>query len=188
VPLSTAAARLSAFNDGTPWEFGPPFPDGAVDQADRQTVAYGYAGILAAEAAALADLRPALRAFLLADPTVAAAVGARIYPNRLPQGVRATAIVYRRPNRRGDHHMQGPSGLARGLWQLACWSESLDGAAALARAVKDRLEGWQGPMTDPDGNIVQVQGAFLETARDAYDDDTELRGVLAEYAIWHETR
>jgi hypothetical protein len=45
--IDTAAKRLSSFCDGMPWNFGPPFPDGTIDQGDRQTVAFTYSGILA---------------------------------------------------------------------------------------------------------------------------------------------
>jgi len=45
--MDTAAKRASAVNVGSPWRGILPFPDGVIDQGDRQTVAFMYSGILA---------------------------------------------------------------------------------------------------------------------------------------------
>jgi len=44
--IDTAAKRSSALDHEEPWQFGIPFPDGAVSQADRQHLAHTYSGIL----------------------------------------------------------------------------------------------------------------------------------------------
>ena len=129
------------------------------------------------------DLRPALRAFLLADTAIAAVVAVRIFPSVLPQGVSATSLVYHRVSGFGDHHMEGPSGYAVGRWQIAAWSESLDTAEALANLVKYRLDGYRGGMGSG-GQAVKVQGAFYESDNPpAYDAARRLYSVGRDYMI-----
>ena len=48
--LDTANKRGSALSTARPWLIGAPFPDGLFDQADRQQIAWAYAGILAGSA------------------------------------------------------------------------------------------------------------------------------------------
>lgn len=45
--MDTANKRASAVNVRCPWRGILPFPDSSIDQGDRQTVAFMYAGILA---------------------------------------------------------------------------------------------------------------------------------------------
>lgn len=47
--LDTALKRASAVNVGCPWRGILPFPDGSVDQPDRQVVPVLYSGIEAVE-------------------------------------------------------------------------------------------------------------------------------------------
>lgn len=137
------------------------------------------------------DIRPALRAFLLADAQVSAMVGgARIFPLKLPQGVREPSVVYSRITGFGDHHMAGASGLTRPRFQVDAWAESVDAATRLADLVKDRLDGYRGPMTVPGSppETVAVQGVFFETERESYDGDAELYRISRDYLIWWEER
>ena len=138
------------------------------------------------------DLRPALRAFLLADADIAAAVGSsRVFPVVLPQEQNGqTSIVYTRISGRGDHHMQGPSGLDRVRVQVDAWAVEPDAADELARAVKARLDGYLGPMP-MDGSPpveVTVQGVFLDSARDDYDSNAKMHRVSQDFMIWFEER
>jgi hypothetical protein len=140
----------------------------------------------------IADVRPALRSFLLNDATVSAAVGGeRIFPVVLPQGERGASIVYNRVSAVGDHHMQGASGLAMVRMQIDAWAELQDDADVLARAVKDVLDGYQGPMGDegsPPGPAVAVQGAFFDNQRDEFQSDIQMYRASADYLIWFEER
>lgn len=132
----------------------------------------------------LKDLRPALRAFLLADTGIAAAVGGkRIFPSVMPQGVRSTSLVYTIVSGIGDHHMQGASGLMMNRMQITAWSETLDGAAALALLVQERLDGYRGPMTSTAGTV-KVQGVFYETDNPhQFDDVRSLHAIGRDYMV-----
>lgn len=133
---------------------------------------------------AVKDIRPALRAFLLGDATLSTTVGgARIYPVRLPQGITAASLVYNRISGVGDHHMQGPSGLARPRIQIDAWAPTADGASALADLVKARLDGYRGEMGSGPA-VVTVHGVFFDGERDLpFDDASKLYGVSRDYFV-----
>jgi hypothetical protein len=141
----------------------------------------------------LYDIRPALRAYLLADSTIAAMVGTRIHPTVLPQGATATtpAIVYNVVSEVTDHVTTGASGLVMVRLQLDAYAPKADDADALARAVKERIDGKAGIWTygngsPPDG--VKVQGVFSETARTGYEADAEMFRVGRDFLIHFDER
>lgn len=140
----------------------------------------------------IADLRPALRAFLLGDSAVNAAVGGkRIYPLKLPQGELLPSLVLVLVSGAGDHTMQGASGLARPRYQVDAWAQTLDLASALKILTKGRLDGYAGPMAwtaDAITTTVNVQGCFFESEREDYDAVAKLYRSSADYLIWFEER
>lgn len=138
----------------------------------------------------LKDIRIGLRAFLIADAAIAAAVAEvggtkwRVYPVRLPQATTGASIVYNRISGQGDHHMQGPSGLARVRMQIDCWAPSHDTSTSLADIVKEAIDGYQGMM-----GSVFVQGVFFDGERDLdFDDATKFYGVSRDYMITYAER
>lgn len=143
----------------------------------------------------LKDIRPALRAFLLADSAIAAATvetgGAtwRVYTVKLPQGKTAPSIVFTRISGIGDHHNEGPSGLARPRIQIDVWAggENPDAAAVLADLVKDRIDGYRGVMGSGD-YAVNIDGVFFDSEREDFDDTASLWRVSRDYFIWYKER
>ncbi len=131
------------------------------------------------------DIRPALREFLLGDSGIAAVVVARVYPVVLPQGVKLASVVYTKISGFGDYKMQGPTGLAHPRYQLGAWAPTFDAATALANLVKDRIDGYSGPMGSG-ANLVTVQGVFCADERESYDDIVQLYGVSRDFFIWNE--
>lgn len=140
----------------------------------------------------LADLRVGLRAYLLDDSTISAAVGGvRVYPIKLPQGQTLTSIVHTRISGQGDHHMEGPSGLNRGRVQIDCWSTSADAADLLARQVKERIDGYRGSILwgdDSPEEAIVVQGIFFESEREDFDDVAQMYRSSKDYIVWYEER
>lgn len=133
---------------------------------------------------ALVDLRPGLRAYLLADTDISAAVGGdRVYSLILPQGQKQASIVYSKISGIGDHHMQGPSGLARPRMQVDSWAVDQDEANALARLVKGRLDGFVGQM-----DTVTVLGTFFDLDHENYDDNVGMFRVSQDYFVWFSER
>jgi hypothetical protein len=136
----------------------------------------------------LADVRPGLRAYLLADSGISALVGgARIYAVHLPQGETQASIVFSRISGLGDHHMQGPSGLARPRLQIDCWAASIDAAFALSNMVKERIDGFRGDMpygANSPQDLITVRGVFFDSEREDYDDTAKLYRASCDYFIW----
>jgi hypothetical protein len=132
----------------------------------------------------LADIRPALRTFLLEFSTLAAEIGGeRIHAVVLPQGVTAPSIVYNRISGLGDHSIQAPTGLAQVRMQIDAYAQTQGQADELSRLIKERLDGYSGPMGD-----VTVQGVFYDTMRDDYQDDVKLYRVSQDFMIVFEER
>lgn len=130
----------------------------------------------------VADIRPALRTFLLADASISTAVGgARVYPVVLPQGQRLASIVYNRISGEGFHHMQGASRLAKLRMQIDAYAPQADDASALADLIKERIDGYRGAM-----GSVTVQGVFYDTERDDYQPDVDLHRASRDYLIVYE--
>lgn len=131
------------------------------------------------------DIRPALREFLLGDSNIVALVVARVYPIVLPQGTKLASVVYTRISGAGDYTMTGRSGYVRPRFQIDAWSPSADAAVALANRVRDRVDGYSGPMGSGE-NLITVQGVFMAGERESYDDVVQMFGVGRDFFIHHE--
>lgn len=140
----------------------------------------------------LQDLRPGLRAYLLADSNISSIVGgSRVYAIKLPQGQVLASIVFSKISGIGDYHLQGPSGLSRPRIQIDCWAQSTDAASALGALVKERIDGFRGLMSygsDSPQASVEVLGSFLDSEREDYDDTAKLYRVSLDYLIWFRER
>lgn len=148
----------------------------------------------------LQDFRVGLRAYLLDDATIAAAIDSgasasrryRLFPVTLPQGEVRTSIVYSRISGQGDHHMEGASGLNRTRVQIDCWAQTADAADSLARLVKERIDGYRGSMLwgeDSPAEAIVVQGIFYESEREDWEKGPpELYRSSKDYIVWFEER
>lgn len=131
------------------------------------------------------DLRPGFRAYLLADPAIAAIIGVRIFANVIPQEEPRASVVVSTISGRGDHHMEGPTGLVRPRLQIDAWAPDDDVATTLANLVRDRIDGFSGVMGEGDAAIT-VQGVFLTDERSGYDDETKLYRLGRDYFVNYE--
>lgn len=127
------------------------------------------------------DWRVPLRAFLLTDATLAAA---KVYPLVLPQGLQ-TGVVYQIISNIGEYNNDGPSGLARPRIQIDYYAKTSDGAWALARAGKDLISGYSGPMGSG-GSQINVQGVFLDSEGEEVDEASKLYRVRQDYFVTFE--
>jgi hypothetical protein len=131
------------------------------------------------------DIRPALRTFLLADPTINGLVGGyRIHSVRLPQDQTEPSVVYIKVSETGDYHMAGDSGLGQVRMQIDAWAQNGDGATNLANAVYDRLTGNRSVISF-DSETLDMRGAFLENGRDDYDEVSQLYRASRDFIIWY---
>lgn len=143
----------------------------------------------------MVEIYRALRAFLLADATIASAVGPRIYPQKLPQTVSYPAITILRVSAVRENVLKGKASLARPRYQIDCWVRETTGGTAfttaqdLGGAVRARLEGYSGVMTDPTTSppTDYQTGVTFDDERDLFDPDVN-GGYFrhsADYFVWH---
>jgi hypothetical protein len=143
----------------------------------------------------MVEIYRALRAFLLADATIAAAVGTRIYPQKLPQAVTYPAITILRVSAPRANVLKGKASLARPRYQIDCWVRETTGATAftvaqdLGGAVRSRLEGYNGVMTDPTTSppTDYQTGVTFDDERDLFDPDVN-GGYFrwsGDFFVWH---
>ena len=127
------------------------------------------------------SLETAMRAYVLADATVAAAVGTRMYSRKPPQTPVVPYIVYQRIDTRRQHDMDGPDGLPRPRVQIACWAANVTSATDLAAAVRKRLDGYRGAWGD-----VVIGSCLCVGESDTDDPETGRAGVRQDYMIQFE--
>lgn len=129
------------------------------------------------------DIRPALRSFVLGSAPIASVVAGRMFPGKLPQGTTAASIVYNRISGAGDYHMQGLSGFAKHRFQIDAWAPTAESASTLADLIRDRIDGYQGPMGADSPPTVDVQGVFMVDQREDYDDAANLYRMSRDFFI-----
>ena len=103
------------------------------------------------------------------NETIAALVGARIWPNRLPQGVVLPAVRYRRISAVavGNSH-DGQSDLTRARFEFAAHADSYDEARAVVAGIMARLKDFQGTLGGQ-----QVYGTWIDNDIDGWMSDTQ---------------
>lgn len=140
----------------------------------------------------LIDVRPAIRAYLLADNEIANLVGSRVFPIVLPQGVIQPAIVYHIIDETESYHYQGPSGLVAARLQIDSIARSSDTATNLSTLAKERLGGFSGTLTygpnSPPDSIEVQSIQFLNTQPEDYDNDLQLYTKRRDYMVWFAER
>jgi len=118
-----------------------------------------------------------MRAFLLANTSIAAIVSGRAYPLRLPQKVDFSAhkgaLVLTRVDDIGAAHLRGPNAQSRARIQVDAWAQQFDDATALGRMCRQRLNGYSGIWTDgasPAAEI-RVQAILADSESDFTEED-----------------
>jgi len=143
----------------------------------------------------MVEIYRALRLFLLADATIAASVGTRIYPVKLPQGALYPAITVLKVSEFTAKVLKGKASLARPRYQIDCWMWEKSSATAYTDAqtlgglVRSRLEGYSGVMSDPAPSPPADYDTDVEYdgARDLFDPDVN-GGYFrwsGDFLIWH---
>jgi uncharacterized protein DUF3168 len=137
-------------------------------------------------------LGAALRAYLLDDVQIAALVGNRVYPLRLPQKVTLPAIVLTRISGLRFAHLRGADALARPRYQVDCWAATHDAASRLGALCRQRLNGYTGTWSDADSPATTIPVTILLDAdgdRDLFDEDISGGSCRhsADYFVWHGT-
>jgi hypothetical protein len=143
------------------------------------------------------DIFKVLRDFILADPALAAALGTRVYPIKLPQTVEYPAMTIQRITGVALPPLKGRASLARPRYQCDVWTREGDASAAeeaqqIGRLLSDRLEGavfraLDATVSPAAERIIAVE---FETDRDLYEPDVNNKGYYrysADYFVHHQT-
>ncbi len=123
----------------------------------------------------------ALRAFLLARPSIVALVGARIYPQILPQKPTYPAITYAQASGVRLRILEGPAGRARPRISINSWADTHETMDAVADAVRAALDGYAGPMGD-----LNVGSVVLDNEFETFEEEARMHRKLQDYIISHE--
>lgn len=83
-----------------------------------------------------------IKALLLADTTIAAAVGPRVTPVVLRQETGLPCLVYRRLDSTPDYTLAGRAGWRTVTIQVTCWADDYTEARTLAEAVRKKLDAY----------------------------------------------
>lgn len=131
-----------------------------------------------------------LRAVLLDDTAILAAVDQRIYPTQLPDAPTYPAIVLTKITGRGEYDLQGEAGVEEARVQVDIYSE--DGASALIALrtlVRRRLSGFSGgPASSPVSCAIQDTRCITDsdfTVTDTERTGPRLRRRLMEFIVWN---
>ena len=118
-------------------------------------------------------------AFLEADAALAALVGTRLYPVRLPQSPGLPAMTFAVVSGFRWHAFTGPLGLVRQRVQWDIFASTYNETVAIADVFRLRLDGYSGP-----ANGGEIQAAFFRTERDLFEESVELYRRSIDYDLF----
>lgn len=125
------------------------------------------------------SIETGLRTHLINNAAVAALVGSRVYPMRLPQGFVLPAISYQRISGPRQYDSVGATGRVHSRFQVNCWAETYAGARDLANKVRLALNDHRGVLGDK-SNVGSIE---LVADRDDFETSTEFNRVILEFII-----
>lgn len=128
----------------------------------------------------MAHVLDAIRARLIADTTVATAVGTAIYPVTLPQNPPDKSITLTLINEGRGHTLTGEYS-PNSLVQIDCWATAYSDSVSIADAVSASLESFRGTM----GSILYVSACLQRSRQTLYESDTLQNRVVLEFDVWH---
>jgi hypothetical protein len=131
-------------------------------------------------------LEVGLRAYLLSHTTITNLVAQRVHYGRMLQNSNFPVVVFHIIHEYRVESMSGGSGLVRALVQIDHWAKDILQAAALAKATREVLQGYQGGVWGTSPNTVTVQGVHSIGGRRGFEPDVNEDRVIHEYHIWYE--
>ncbi len=127
------------------------------------------------------------RVRLLADSSVSALVGTRIYALVLPQKPTLPAATYQRISGPRLQNLSGDAGRGVARVQIDSWASTYLEAQSLAAAIRLSLNGFIGVLSDG-SSPASTRGVVirLDNERDDFEPDSDLYRVSQDYLINHE--
>lgn len=140
----------------------------------------------------MANVFYAVRSFILADTTVAALIGTRLYPIKAPQGGTYPLVTMQKIVELRSHHLRGTQTLAAPRYQIDAWvkesGSSFTVAQTIADAIRRRIDGFAGVLSTPGSPSTSFRVAILyDDARDLFESDVSggFYRTSTDYVIWH---
>ncbi len=116
---------------------------------------------------------------LIADPTVSALIGTRVYPVILPDDPTLPGATYQRASAVRDYTTTGAVSLSRIRLQIDCWALSYAEVKQLDAATRSCLEFFTGTL--PDGTY--VDSITIDSSQDLFESDARYYRVMTDYII-----
>lgn len=141
------------------------------------------------------SMNAGLRTFVLNDATVAGLVGARMYrAGVVPAGAPSPYLVFQRISEPSSHTHSAADTRTRSTWQIDAYgtydpnteagAAMFDTVEALDDAVRDRLDGYTGPLgSHTDCYAMHENSIDLPEMTEDGSDRVEVR-TMQQYAIW----
>ena len=135
------------------------------------------------------DIQEALFYHLTHTAAVAALVSTRVYPRIAPQDATLPNLVYWKVsrNQKRAHNDQPGSGQKHLVYrriQINCTATSPDGADALAKAVRQALDSYQGIMGGSGG--LRVYSTFAENVNDGFEFESNNSAAIVDVMIGYQ--
>jgi hypothetical protein len=138
-----------------------------------------------------------IRAFVLGDAAIVAAVGTRVYPVKLPQNPTYPAMTIQRISGVDFPPLKGRASLARPRYQFDVWTKEGVGSAfetvqTVGQLLRDRLEGRNVDLLDASVSPAEYRRFSFEfdSDRDLFEPDAVSSGYYrysADYFVMHQT-
>lgn len=137
-----------------------------------------------------------IRAYVLGDAAIAAVIGTRFYPIKVPQNPTYPAITMQRISGVRFPPLKGRASLARPRYQFDVWTKEgvLNAYAtsqSLGQLLLARLEGKNVDLLDASVSPAEYRRFSFEFDSDHDSFETDVNGgfyrYTADYFIWHQT-
>lgn len=137
-----------------------------------------------------------IRAYVLADPLIAAQIGTRLWPLKLPQNPTTPAMVLQEISGSPQGKLKGPASLDRPRYQFDVYTKEGTGSAfetvtTIGSLLRDRLEGRTVKLLDTDESPAEYRIFAFELLRQWQQFETDVNGGFyrysADYFVMHQT-
>jgi hypothetical protein len=124
-------------------------------------------------------LDDALRAWLLADASLAAVIADRIHPDKLPQGVIFPAVRFFQVSLTADYSHDGDANLDMTRYQFDCLAPNRPQANQVASLLRTALQGLKHIRLDD----IRFESVFMANALSGYDDGLNQWLAMRDFEI-----
>jgi len=112
----------------------------------------------------------AILSLILDDVDVTALISGRAFPNTAPPSAARPFVVYRKTDGVPDQQLLNASDLGRAYVDVDSVAEKYTDAKDLARKIKAALNGYQGDVTDSNGNVLERASITLSNELDDWQE------------------